>query len=40
MKTARVEMMAMDAGGANPAPELPVGENKIASQVSITYEIR
>jgi len=39
------EMMTMSAdagyGGATPpAPELPVGENKITSSVSITYEIR
>ena len=27
-------------GAAAPAPELPVGENKITSNVSITYEIR
>ena len=36
-------MMAMDAmGGAEmaPAPSLPTGENKIVSNVSITYEIR
>lgn len=34
------EVMAMDAAVGGAAPELPVGENKIASQVSITYEIR
>lgn len=35
-------VMAMDAGGFGgaPAPELPVGENKIVSNVSVTYEIR
>ncbi len=35
------EAMAMDSAAANaPAPELPMGENKIASSVSITYEIQ
>ncbi len=39
-KTARMEMaVAMDSSGA-AAPELPVGENKIVSNVTITYEIR
>lgn len=36
-------MMAKDSvsnAGAAPAPELPTGENKIVSNVSITYEIR
>jgi hypothetical protein len=38
-------MMAMDAGNfakaeAAPSPELPVGQNKITSNVNITYEIR
>lgn len=37
-KAARMEAMAMDAGA--PSPELPVGENKILSQVTVTYEIR
>jgi hypothetical protein len=36
--------MAMDAGGAAaqsaPAPEIAVGQNKITSNVSVTYEIR
>jgi uncharacterized protein YggE len=33
--------MSMDsAGGAAPAPELPSGENKYSSYVTITYEIR
>lgn len=36
--------MAMDAGGMRaesaPAPALPTGENKITSDVSVTYEIR
>jgi len=36
---ARMETVAMDSvGGA--VPELPLGENKITSQVTITYEIR
>jgi uncharacterized protein YggE len=30
----------MSAGSAAPAPSLPTGENKITSNVSITYEIR
>lgn len=29
-----------EAGQAAPAPDLPVGENKIVSNVQITYEIR
>lgn len=35
-------VMAADSigGGANPAPALPTGENKITSNVTITYEIR
>lgn len=39
---AKAEMsMAMDArGGAAPSPALPVGQNKIISNVTITYEIR
>lgn len=36
--------MAMDAGGMGaamaPAPEIAVGQNKITSNVSVTYEIR
>ena len=37
-----LEMKAMsaDSGGAAPAPELPLGENKFISNVTITYEIR
>lgn len=30
----------MDSYGSAPAPELPTGENKITSNVTITYEIR
>ncbi|MFM2414326.1 MAG: hypothetical protein RI911_19 [Candidatus Parcubacteria bacterium] len=38
-RAAKMEMAMMaDAGGA--APELPVGENKIQSNVTVTYEIR
>ena len=33
-------MMADSAVGSAPAPTLPKGENKITSDVSITYEIR
>ncbi len=42
MYAKREVMMAMDsaAGSAAPAPEMPVGENKIQSNVSVTYEIR
>ncbi len=29
-----------DAGGSAPAPELPQGEQKITSNVTVTYEIR
>lgn len=32
--------MAMDGIGGGGAPELPVGENTISSNVTITYEIR
>lgn len=35
-----VAMMAMDAGGSAPAPEIPLGENKITSTVTVSYEIR
>ncbi len=38
------EMMSMDAangsGGAKVAPQLPAGESKITSNVTITYEIK
>lgn len=37
-KAARMEMMADSAGA--PSPELPVGENKIQSNVTVTYEIK
>lgn len=33
-------MMADSASGSAPAPTLPKGENKITSNVTITYEIR
>jgi len=36
---AKAELMMADGGGA-PTPELPIGENKITSNVTITYEIR
>ena len=36
---AKAEMMSLDSAAA-PTPELPIGENKITSNVSITYEIR
>ena len=32
--------VAMDSAAAAPAPQLPVGQNKITSDVSVTYEIR
>jgi uncharacterized protein YggE len=38
-RATKMEFMAADAAGA-PAPELPVGENKIQSNVTVTYEIR
>jgi uncharacterized protein YggE len=34
-----VALMSADAAGG-AAPELPMGENKIISRVSVTYEIR
>ncbi len=35
------QSLSMDGGrGAAPAPDLPVGQNKIISNVSVTYEIR
>jgi uncharacterized protein YggE len=37
-RQAKMEMAVMDSAGA--APELPSGENKIAAQVTVTYEIR
>jgi len=38
---ARAESLTFDsAGGGAVAPDLPVGENKIISNVTITYEIR
>ncbi len=36
---AKTDMVTMSAGAA-PAPQLPVGQNKISSNVTITYEIR
>ena len=35
-----VAMMAMSDSGGAGAPELSVGENKISSRVTITYEIQ
>ena len=44
MYAKRESMMAMDASGMGgavpPSPELPMGENKIVSNVTITYEIQ
>lgn len=37
---AKAAMMESSAGGAVSSPEIPVGENKIVSNVSVTYEIR
>ena len=38
---ARAESLAFDSAvGGSVAPELPVGENKITSNVTVTYEIR
>ena len=38
---AEMSMAADGRGGAPvPAPEIPVGENKIISNVSVTYEIK
>ncbi len=34
------EMAVADGSVAKPAPQLPAGENKITSNVTITYEIR
>ena len=34
------EVATLDAVGGGAVPEIPVGENKITSNVSITYEIR
>ena len=39
-KTSFAEMDAVGMGGAIEAPQLPMGENKIISSISITYEIR
>ncbi len=40
MMYAAKDMMAGSTPTAAPAPELPKGENKITSNVTITYEIR
>jgi uncharacterized protein YggE len=40
MMYAGKSMMAQDIATSAPAPELPKGENKITSNVTITYEIR
>ena len=38
---AKSEIMSMGVDGANtPIPEVPAGQNKITSHVSITYEIK
>jgi uncharacterized protein len=37
---AKADMMATGVGGAAPTPEIPVGENKVTSNVTITYEVR
>lgn len=39
-KEMAVQSMAADGRGGAPAPDLPVGQNKIYSAVSVTYEIR
>ncbi len=40
MMYAEKNMMVQNFAGTAPVPELPKGENKIISQVTITYEIR
>ena len=40
MMYAKSEMMMDSVGASAPAPTLPKGENKITSNVTITYEIR
>lgn len=40
MYTAKASMDSVLSSGSQPAPILPKGENKITSNVSITYEIR
>jgi uncharacterized protein YggE len=37
---AKAEMSAYGRGGGAAVPEIPVGEDKIISQVSLTYEIK
>lgn len=37
---AEMSMAADSRGAAAPSPEIPVGQNKITSNVSVTYEIR
>jgi uncharacterized protein len=39
-RDAAMNQASYGMGGAEKAPELPTGENKIVSNVSITYEIR
>ncbi len=40
MMYAAKDMMTTNAAGSAPAPELPKGENKVTSSVTITYEIK
>jgi len=37
---AKMEAMSADSGAVAPAPQIPTGQNKITSNVDITYEIR
>ena len=39
-KTMSMDSAGMGGAPAAPAPEIPVGQNKITSNVNITYEIR
>jgi len=36
---AKMDSVAMSAGAVAPAPQIPTGQNKITSNVTITYEI-
>jgi uncharacterized protein YggE len=40
MYSAKADSMGMGGGVAAPSPEIPTGENKITSNVSVTYEIQ
>lgn len=40
LKRERVEMSADNAAGGGASPQIPTGENRLETQVEVTYEIR